>query len=44
LESWPGLSHHFGIRPVDVGAYSLVELERYLVALQEINDEIRRHR
>jgi hypothetical protein len=43
LESWPGLTHYFGIRPPDVGAYSVAELERYVDALREIDAEARRH-
>jgi hypothetical protein len=44
LESWPGLTHYFGIRPLDVGAYSLPELDRYVAALAEIDAEAHRHR
>lgn len=43
LESWPGLTHYFGIRPTDTGAYSLPELERYVDALREIDAEARRN-
>lgn len=44
LESWPGLTLHFGIRPPDVGAYSVPELNRYVEALAEIDAEARRNR
>ena len=44
LESWPGLTHYFGIKPIDAGAYSAAELNRYVEALREIDAEARRHR
>jgi hypothetical protein len=44
LESWPGLTHYFDIKPLDVGRYSVAELEQYVAALAEIDAEARRHR
>lgn len=35
LPLWPALSSRFGIRPVDVGLYSIAELNQYVWSLQE---------
>lgn len=43
LPWWPALSEIYGIRPPDVGLYSLAELQGYVDSLIERAEAMRRH-
>jgi len=42
LGAWPGLTYHFNLHPWDVGRLTAPELNGYLEALEELNEEARR--